>query len=93
MDQIDDTPDQTTDSNRTDFRAELSSLLNRHSMENGSDTPDFLLAEYMADCLDAFDRMMTKRASWYAPEPKAANAGIQPPTARVAGWRSAGMTC
>ena len=75
MNPIDDTPDQTVDSNRADFRAELSSLLNRHSMESGSDTPDFLLADCIADCLYAFDRMMTKRAAWYSPHTPTFDAG------------------
>lgn len=48
-----------------EFRAELEILINRHSLENGSDTPDFILAEYLTDCLKAFDKAMTRRAVWY----------------------------
>jgi hypothetical protein len=33
------------------FRDELEELINRHSMENGSNTPDFVLAEYLVKCL------------------------------------------
>ena len=58
------------DTNRTGFRAELETLINRHSKENGSDTPDFILADYMADCLDAYDKAVTRRTEWYKPEPK-----------------------
>lgn len=58
------------DTNRTGFRAELETLINRHSKENGSDTPDFILADYMADCLDAYDKAVTRRTEWYRPEPK-----------------------
>ncbi len=47
------------------FHKELEHLINRCSMENGSDTPDFILAEYMAKCLDAFDTAMTLREAWY----------------------------
>ena len=47
------------------FRKELEGLINRYSMENGSDTPDFILAGYMAGCLDAFDTAMTAREMWY----------------------------
>jgi hypothetical protein len=47
------------------FRDELQSLINRHSMENGSDTPDFMLAEYLADCLAAFDKAVRERERWY----------------------------
>lgn len=58
------------DSNRTGFRAELEALINRHSKENCSDTPDFILADYMADCLDAYNKAVTRRSEWYRPEPK-----------------------
>lgn len=46
------------------FRSELADLLNRHSMENGSDTPDFMLAQYLFDCLAAFDRAVKWRKEW-----------------------------
>src|SRR5574343_713325 len=48
-----------------EFRAELESLINRHSKENGSNTPDFVLADYLADCLEAFDKAVTRRSEWY----------------------------
>lgn len=47
------------------FREELRSLLNRHSMENRSNTPDFILANYMARCLTAFELATTEREVWY----------------------------
>ena len=37
------------------FREELGSLLNRRSKENTSNTPDFILAAFLEECLDAFD--------------------------------------
>ena len=46
------------------FRQELTDLLNRHSMENNSNTPDFLLAEYIVDCLRAFDMAVSQRSKW-----------------------------
>lgn len=60
------------ETNRTGFRAELETLINRHSKESGSDTPDFILADYMADCLDAYDKAVTRRTEWYRPEPREA---------------------
>lgn len=45
---------------------ELVSLLNRYSAENGSDTPDFILATYLLACLAAFDVAVRKRARWYS---------------------------
>ncbi len=50
------------------FRRELESLINRQCMENGSDTPDFILAGYMAACLDAFDAALKAREKWYGRE-------------------------
>lgn len=44
------------------FRDELCNLINCHSRENGSNTPDFILAEYLTDCLEAFDKA-TKRCT------------------------------
>lgn len=43
------------------FRAELERLINRHSMESGSDTPDFVLANFLVDSLEAFDRAVRHR--------------------------------
>jgi len=47
------------------FRRELIEVLNKHSKENGSNTPDFILAEYLIDCLKAFDKTLKLRESWY----------------------------
>jgi hypothetical protein len=47
------------------FTAELSDLLNRHSMESASGTPDFILAAYLTDCLLAWNRSMQERETWY----------------------------
>ena len=47
------------------FRKELEELLNRHSMENGSNTPDFMLATYLNACLVAFDEIVKARDRWY----------------------------
>jgi hypothetical protein len=40
---------------KDEFEKELASLINRHSLENGSDTPDFILARFLRQALDAFD--------------------------------------
>jgi len=40
---------------RKPFYDELTSLLNRTSQENFSDTPDFVLAEYLINCLHAYE--------------------------------------
>jgi hypothetical protein len=43
------------------FQEELEKLINRHSMENGSNTHDFILAEYLKGCLLGFDRAVIAR--------------------------------
>lgn len=47
------------------FREELLHLINSHSQENGSNTPDWILAEYLMDCLTAFDKAVKYRTRWY----------------------------
>ena len=49
----------------TEFTQELEHLLNRHSLENGSNTPDFLLATFMVQCLGAYNRTTRERDRWY----------------------------
>lgn len=50
------------------FRADLQSLINVHSREAGSNTPDFILAEYLMRCMDAFDGAVKARTHWYGEE-------------------------
>lgn len=47
---------------------DLQDTLNRHSAENGSNTPDHILAEYLIACLAAFDKAAIKRGAWYIGE-------------------------
>ena len=53
------------------FSKELTELLNRHCRENHSDTPDFILAQYLWGCLFAFDMAVNSREQWYGHEKKA----------------------
>ena len=52
------------------FQDELKDLLNRHSRENRSDTPDHILATYMKSCLEAFETATGERTRWFAPKSK-----------------------
>ncbi len=52
------------------FRQELEFIINKHSMENGSDTPDCILAEYLIGCLETFDKTTLRRDRWYGRDPK-----------------------
>ena len=48
-----------------DFRKKIENLINIHSLENGSDTSDFILAEYLINCLKTFDTSLQAREKWY----------------------------
>jgi hypothetical protein len=47
------------------FAVELGALINHHSLENGSNTPDFILADYLVKCLVSFNGTLVQRAHWY----------------------------
>jgi hypothetical protein len=49
------------------FERDIAHVINRHSKENGSDTPDFILAAYLQNCLNAFNHAVQWRAAWYSP--------------------------
>lgn len=48
-----------------EFEEELCTLINKYSKENGSDTPDWILTEYLINCLDVFDMTVNQRETWY----------------------------
>lgn len=52
----------------SNLRKDIQDAINRHSAESGSDTPDFILAEYLADCLTAYDRAVCAREKWHGRE-------------------------
>lgn len=47
------------------FVQDLTALLNRYSQENGSNTPDFILAEYLLACLATWNTHVVRREKWY----------------------------
>ena len=53
---------------REKFKKALSGFLNSHNMENFSDTPDYILAQYLSDCLNAFDSAVLLRRNWHSKE-------------------------
>lgn len=55
---------------QSDFRKDIENTINRYSKENGSNTPDFIVAQYLVDCLGAYDKAVTAREKWYGREPK-----------------------
>jgi len=47
------------------LQEKLERLLNEHSAENESNTPDFLLAAYLLGCLKLFGVAVQGRDQWY----------------------------
>lgn len=56
--------------NFSSFKRDLESLINRYSKENGSNTPDFILAQYLENCLEAWNRSTRDREKWYSRNPR-----------------------
>ena len=52
--------------NETTFRDDIRDVINSHARETGSNTPDFILAKYLTDCLDAFENASNWRQYWYS---------------------------
>lgn len=46
------------------LQSDIESAINRASAENPSGTPDFILAEFLTDCLAAFDKATIHRGDW-----------------------------
>ncbi len=47
------------------FYYELQELINKHCKESDSNTPDFILADYLKGCLKAFNRATIYRDAFY----------------------------
>ena len=46
------------------FEEEIATVINKHSMENRSNTPDFILAEYLLGCLRAYELAVNRCDDW-----------------------------
>lgn len=57
----------------TEFALELETLINRHSLEQHSDTPDFILAQFLNAALTAFQASVRARETWYGRDPRCGN--------------------
>lgn len=49
------------------FGQELSALINSYSLENRSDTPDFILAAFLENVLEDWNRATRARTEWFKP--------------------------
>ena len=48
-----------------DLESAITSALNRFSAENESNTPDWILAQFLLGCLAAWNRGTQQRETWY----------------------------
>lgn len=55
----------TTETRDDRIEEEIEHVLNRHSRENASNTPDWILAPFLMECLRAFERATRRREEWY----------------------------
>ena len=60
-----------------DLRKDVELSINAHCAENGSNTPDFILAQYLVASLAAFDAAVDARERWYGRTPENYNAPEQ----------------
>ena len=51
--------------NERAFQAELAAVINKYSREGRSNTPDFILAGYLVNCLEAYEAAMDRHDEWY----------------------------
>jgi hypothetical protein len=52
------------------LESSLAAVLNRFSVENASNTPDFILAQYLLGCLAAWNQAVQQRETWYGRDPR-----------------------
>ena len=48
-----------------DLIRDLAKVINIHSRENQSNTPDFVLAAFLAGCLRSFEEASNHREGWF----------------------------
>ncbi len=62
--------EQIVDEKYEALRKEIKSILNKYSQENRSNTPDFMLADFMLGCLNVYENTISAREKWYGrPDP------------------------
>ena len=49
------------------IKDEFSSIINRHSIDNALNMPDFIIAEYLVSCLQSLAFTLKKNADWRSP--------------------------
>jgi hypothetical protein len=68
------------------FLGKLRHAINCHSKENGSDTPGFILADYLEGCLNTYDKALQAREQWYGRQVPGVKAVDPEPTEPEEWW-------
>jgi len=55
--------------NIEEFENALTVLINKYSMENLCDTPDYILAQFLVTCLQNYSHAVNRRDNWYGFKP------------------------
>jgi len=69
------------------FALELGRLINKHSVDNELGTPDFMLAAYLVDCLNAWSKINDTREQWFGRKPKPCQSPMEDGTVVVKAHR------
>jgi len=57
------TPEEVEQASK-EFQKDVEGLLNKHNFDTYSNTPDFILAEYLTNCLLSFGHSVKNRDAW-----------------------------
>lgn len=71
--------------NEATLRTAIQHACNCACAENGCNTPDFILAEYLIDCLKTFDKAVNRREEWYGREVNRLSGAFDPPSQSAKG--------
>ena len=52
------------DEKRDEVIKDFAKVINYHSLENSSDTPDFIIATYLVSCLENLNGLIEAREMW-----------------------------
>jgi hypothetical protein len=59
----------------SDLQREIAAALNRASAETESNTPDWILAQFLLSCLTAWNTGVQQRETWYGRDARPTEAG------------------
>lgn len=52
-----------------EFTKELTALINRYGLDTECDTPDYIIAEHLESCFEAYKETVKSRDTWFGFKP------------------------